>query len=126
MAQSNNLNPNDYLTEDPMVLPFGKWLRYCEAKFHYLCVVLAAILKITKLLGGRLRLNAGARESHPVEYPQIQVSGRRHSNRLIRSLSILISWPSPNETSLECVRTILHLRSIEDKSVWPSANGNST
>lgn len=78
MAQSNNLNPNDYLTEDPMVLPFGKMVKVLRGQVPLpFAVVLAAILKITKLLGGGSALNAGARESHPVEYPQIPSLGKK-------------------------------------------------
>jgi len=78
VSSNSSVRAQDFLTEDPMVLPWGKLVKLLRGQTGLLlAVVLGTVLKITKALGGGSAINAGARQSHPVSYSQIPILGKK-------------------------------------------------
>jgi hypothetical protein len=78
MPTNPNINPNDYLAEDPLVLPWGKIVKLLRGQVPLpIAMVLATILKITKWFGGGSPINAAARDSVTIPRTQIPILGKK-------------------------------------------------
>jgi hypothetical protein len=78
MPSTPKLSLNDYVVEDPLVLPWGKIVKLLRGQAPLpIAMVFATILKIAKWCGGGSAINAASRETEEIPYNQVPILGRK-------------------------------------------------